>query len=171
MRHRDLLISDIIKSASEEIQIIFPTSNTLYRYEHEVMLLKLLREKILIPSRKNNNKIKIRILVPETNSLNKEKMQKLLLVKGEGRGLKKEKIKEENSNFNIRYLNRSHMGNNKLTTLIIDNEFVITVELKDYTNVTKDQAIGLTTYSNSEATVLSYASIFETLWTQTELNE
>lgn len=165
------LISDIIKSASEEIQIIFPTSNTVYRYEHEVMLLKLLREKILIPSRKNNNKIKIRILVPETNSLNKEKMQKLLLVKGEGRGPKKEKIKEENSNFNIRYLNRSHLGNNKLTTLIIDNEFVITVELKDYTNVTKDQAIGLTTYSNSEATVLSYASIFETLWTQTELNE
>jgi hypothetical protein len=95
------------------------------------MLLKLLREKILIPSRKNNNKIKTRILVPETNSLNIEKMQKLLLVKGEGRGPKKEKIKEEDSNFNIRYLNRSHLGNNKLTTLIIDNEFVITVELKD----------------------------------------
>ena len=31
-------------------------------------------------------------------------MQKLLLIKGEGRGPKNEKIKEENSNFNIRYL-------------------------------------------------------------------
>jgi hypothetical protein len=34
-----------------------------------------------------------------------------------------------------------------------------------------NQAIGLTTYSNSEATVLSYASIFETLWTHAELDE
>jgi two-component system, OmpR family, sensor histidine kinase VicK len=43
------LIFDTIKSTSEEIQIIFSTSNTLYRYEHEAMLLKLLREKILVP--------------------------------------------------------------------------------------------------------------------------
>jgi hypothetical protein len=41
-------------------------------------------------------------------------MQKLLLVKGEGRGPKKGKIKEENSNFNIRYLNRSHLGTTNL---------------------------------------------------------
>jgi two-component system sensor histidine kinase VicK len=54
--------------------------------------------------------------------------------------------------------------------LIVDNEFAITVELKDSNKFT-DQAIGLTTYSNSEATVLSYASIFETLWTQAELDE
>ena len=31
------------------------------------------------------------------------------------------------------------------------------------------EAIGLATYSNSQSTVLSYASIFESLWTQTEL--
>jgi hypothetical protein len=29
--------------------------------------------------------------------------------------------------------------------------------------------IGLTTYSNSKSTVLSYASIFESLWRQDEL--
>jgi two-component system sensor histidine kinase VicK len=55
--------------------------------------------------------------------------------------------------------------------LIVDNELAITVELKDYTNESTNQAIGLTTHSNSEATILSYASIFETLWTQAELNE
>lgn len=54
--------------------------------------------------------------------------------------------------------------------MIVDNEFAITVELRDSNELT-DQAIGLTTYSNSEATVLSYASIFETLWTQVELDE
>ena len=46
----------------------------------------------------------------------------------------------------------------------------LTVELMDSNELT-DQAIGLTMYSNSEATVLSYASIFETLWTQAEFDE
>ena len=41
--------------------------------------------------------------------------------------------------------------------------------IKDYTNLTLNEAIGLATYSNSQSTVLSYASIFESLWTQTEL--
>jgi signal transduction histidine kinase len=31
------------------------------------------------------------------------------------------------------------------------------------------EAIGLATYSNSQSTVLSYASIFESLWTQSAL--
>jgi hypothetical protein len=33
------------------------------------------------------------------------------------------------------------------------------------------EVLGLATYSNSESTVLSYASIFETLWIQAELRE
>jgi hypothetical protein len=81
--------------------------------------------------------------------------QKLLLVNDKERG-------QENGVISIKYLSRAHLRNNKLTTLIVDNEFAITVELRD-SNELADQAIGLTTYSNSEATVLSYASIFETL--------
>jgi two-component system, OmpR family, sensor histidine kinase VicK len=152
-----------IRSSSEEIQIIFSTSNTPYRYEHEAMLLNLLKEKMLISPNKRDNEIKIRIIIPETSSLNKEKIQKLLLVKDKERG-------QENGAISIKYLSRAHLRNNKLTTLIVDNEFAITVQLRDSNELT-DQAIGLTTYSNSEATVLSYASIFETLWTQAELDE
>jgi two-component system, OmpR family, sensor histidine kinase VicK len=46
----------------------------------------------------------------------------------------------------------------------------LTAEVKDdekdneYDSVI--EALGLATYSNSESTVLSYASIFETLWIQ-----
>jgi two-component system, OmpR family, sensor histidine kinase VicK len=155
------LIFGTIRSASEEIQVIFSTSKTPYRYEHEAILLNLLKEKMLIS--KSNNEIKIRIIIPETNSLNKEKLQKLLLIKDKKRG-------QKSSAISIKYLSRVHLGNNKLTTLIVDNEFAITVELKDSNELT-NQAIGLTTYSNSEATVLSYASIFETLWTHAELDE
>ena len=49
----------------------------------------------------------------------------------------------------------------------------MTVELKDddTKEEVSDEAIGLATYSNSEATVFSYVSIFENLWIQTQLNE
>jgi two-component system sensor histidine kinase VicK len=43
--------------------------------------------------------------------------------------------------------------------------------LKSDSKETSLEAIGLATYSNSKATVLSYASIFESLWNQTELYE
>jgi signal transduction histidine kinase len=47
------------------------------------------------------------------------------------------------------------------------------MELKDDSReaVSTAEALGWSTYSNSQATVLSYLSIFETLWRQTELNE
>jgi signal transduction histidine kinase len=43
------------------------------------------------------------------------------------------------------------------------------MELKDDTKETFHEAIGLSTYSNSKAGVLSFVSIFENLWEQTEL--
>jgi hypothetical protein len=43
--------------------------------------------------------------------------------------------------------------------------------MKDSMATTFDEAIGLATYSNSESTVSSYLSIFETLWVQSELYE
>ena len=44
-------------------------------------------------------------------------------------------------------------------------------ELKDDSkgNNSPERAIGWSVYSNSQATVLSYLSIFETLWRQTEI--
>jgi signal transduction histidine kinase len=43
------------------------------------------------------------------------------------------------------------------------------MEIRDDSKDTFDEAIGLSTYSNSKAGVLSYVSIFEHLWLQTEL--
>jgi two-component system, OmpR family, sensor histidine kinase VicK len=45
------------------------------------------------------------------------------------------------------------------------------MELKDDSKKTFQEAIGLSTYSNSKAGVLSYVSMFESLWKQTELYE
>ena len=60
---------------------------------------------------------------------------------------------------------------NKLATFVKDQSLCLTVELKDDSKETSDEAIGLATYSNSEATVFSYVSIFENLWIKTQLHK
>jgi len=49
------------------------------------------------------------------------------------------------------------------------------MEIRDDSKTTFDEAIGLSTYSNSKAGVLSYVGIFEKLWNSqtwfTELSE
>ena len=47
------------------------------------------------------------------------------------------------------------------TILVVDNRFSLVMELKDDSKQIFDEAIGLSTYSNSKAGVLSYAAIFE----------
>ena len=60
----------------------------------------------------------------------------------------------------------------KVTTIVADNEVSLVIELRDDTQLNGKEAIGLATYSNNESTVLSYASIFETLWlSQTKIAE
>ncbi|MGI8833146.1 MAG: hypothetical protein ACR2IS_10985, partial [Nitrososphaeraceae archaeon] len=54
----------------------------------------------------------------------------------------------------------------KVTTIVADNELSLVIELRDDTHLNSYDAMGLATYSNNESTVLSNASIFETLWIQ-----
>jgi signal transduction histidine kinase len=49
--------------------------------------------------------------------------------------------------------------------------YSLVVELKADTEEDSEQAIGLATYSNSRSTVLSYVSIFDALWKQSEQRE
>ena len=77
------------------------------------------------------------------------------------------KLKEEK--ISIQHCNKPRQT--KITILVLDNSYSLTVEMKDSSANTFDEAIGLATYSNSESTVSSYISIFETLWIQSELYE
>ncbi len=45
------------------------------------------------------------------------------------------------------------------------------MEIRDDRKMAFHEAIGLSTYSNSKAGVLSYVSMFESLWKQAELYE
>ena len=62
----------------------------------------------------------------------------------------------------------------KVSVLIVDSKICLAEDLKEYNsknNDSDDEVLSLATYSNSESFVLTYFSIFETLWTQTELTQ
>lgn len=62
----------------------------------------------------------------------------------------------------------------RVTTLVVDQLYSLRVELQDGTKEEmseeeEEDATVLATYSNSQSTALSYASIFERLWMQNEI--
>jgi len=81
----------------------------------------------------------------------------------------KEEHKIYNHNIDIRYIEQ--MSGTRATILVGDRKESLVMELRDDSKTTFVEAIGLSTYSNSKAGVLSYVAIFENLWKQTELYE
>jgi len=73
-----------------------------------------------------------------------------------------------NNNIDIRYIEQTILDT-QATILIVDQKVSLVMEIRDDSKRTFDEAIGLSTYSTSKAGVLSYVSIFENLWLQTEL--
>jgi two-component system sensor histidine kinase VicK len=72
--------------------------------------------------------------------------------------------------IDIRYIEQT-VRDTQATFLVVDKKVSLVMEIRDDSKATFDEAIGLSTYSNSKAGVLSYVAIFENLWKQTELYE
>jgi two-component system, OmpR family, sensor histidine kinase VicK len=134
------LVSKVITSAFEEIDIVFSTPNSFKRYEKEGIIDLL--------TRKTDDGIKVRILLNQNDDI------------GQSIG----RLMKMHPRIEIRGLDRSI--ETTLTTIMADRELSLVIELKDDAQQNSNEATGLATYSNSESTVLSYASIFETLWIQ-----
>jgi len=139
----------LIQRAKEEILIMISTPNAFHRQEREGGIQ-------LLNKAATERGVKIRILTPEDEQI-VETARKLMLLQEGG--------EHPHENIDIRYV-RPHL---QTGILIVDKKYSLAVEVRDDTKQTSLEAIGLATYSNSQSTVLSYASIFETLWTQTEL--
>jgi len=134
---------DLVKSAKEDILILFSTLNSFGR-QQKAGLIQLLKE---VTSRSD---VKIRILTHRNSRT----------------GGFLDSFKSINS-IEFRPLQESLQT--RLTTLIVDRKFSLEVEVKDDTKDNSSEAVGLATYSNSESTVWTHTSIFETLWIQAEL--
>jgi two-component system, OmpR family, sensor histidine kinase VicK len=146
----------IVKSAEKEILLIFPTANAIVRQERMGII------KSLAEGTKSRN-IQVRILMPEVNLGNNNNPT-----------IEESKQSQQHqdnpkTSLNIRYLQQ--LSDTKATILIADRKVSLVIELRDDSKPTFYEAIGLSTYSSSKAGVLSYVSIFENLWIQTELYE
>src|SRR5437667_12045553 len=73
------------------------------------------------------------------------------------------------NHIDVRYIEQ--MSETKATILVVDRKSSLVMELRDDSKATFVEAIGLSTYSNSRAGVLSYVAIFENLWVQSDLYE
>ncbi|MFL6347508.1 MAG: ATP-binding protein [Nitrososphaeraceae archaeon] len=149
-----------IQSATEEILVIFSTANAFYRQLVVAGGMRLYKE---AASERN---VKIRILTPKDDRIDKI-VQELLQEQRQEQRLRQQQ--QQKRRIDIRYIEPALQT--KVTVLVVDRKFSLSVELKDDTKNNSFEAIGLATYSNSAPTVLSYTSIFESLWTQTELYE
>ncbi|HEY9491915.1 MAG TPA: HAMP domain-containing sensor histidine kinase, partial [Nitrososphaeraceae archaeon] len=127
------------------------TSNAFIRQEKVGVIQSLIEAA-------EKHKIKVRILMPAHN-VTEHSVQQLKMRKNQYR----------NGNIDIRYIEES--SGTKATILVVDRKMSLVMELKDDSKTTFFEAIGLSTYSNSRPGVLSYVSIFESLWRQAELYE
>jgi signal transduction histidine kinase len=132
-------------SAEKEIKVVFPTTNALIRQD-KAGILFLLQEAAAV------KKCQVKVLMP-----NDELIRNFI------------PTNNNSNNISTRFIDHEEGG--KATILIVDNKVSFVMELKDDSKETFHEAIGLSTYSNSKAGVLSYVSMFESLWKQTELYE
>ena len=146
---------DLVKSSKEEILTIFSTSNAFFRQERAGGIA-LLNEAARYSNRN------VRILVPYDAKIEE-------LIKSWEISNNTTNNKDKTQKIIIRFLDPDLQT--KISLLIVDRKLSLAVELKDDTQEIIQHAIGLSLYSNSKSTVLSYVSIFETLWQQTEMYE
>jgi signal transduction histidine kinase len=137
-----------VKEATAEILWIFPTANAFTRQD-KIGAIPLAKRAA------QERNVKIRILVPLISSI-EQKIHKL-----------KENCPD--NVIDVKYIEQ--MTETKATILVVDRKASLVMELRDDLKSTFIEAIGLSTYSNSKAGVLSYVAIFENLWKQSDLYE
>jgi hypothetical protein len=158
------LETELLKSAKEEILIIFPTTTIFHHYAEYggagMSGIQLLRQ---LPT--TNPRIQIKIMTPLDH-----------------------RIEYIAQNLKAQYPNNIFIQysvqplENTVLVLVIDKKFSLSAEIKEKEGqIEKNHSenekpnfgpvLGLATYSNSKSTVLSYSSIFESLWMQAELYE
>jgi signal transduction histidine kinase len=140
---------EMIRNAKREIQIIYSTANAFHIQENDGTML-LLREMA-----EQNESLRISILTPIDSSVRESPSLKLL----------------GSYSHNIRLQDIAPSINIKIKSLVVDRRESLVMELIHIPEEKTTAMVGFSFYSNSESTVLSYASIFEVLYNQSILFE
>jgi nitrogen-specific signal transduction histidine kinase len=147
----------LLKYAKEEVLILFSSTKAFQR-QIQMGVLQLLNE----AATKRN--VKVRILLPKSKDEISSRSDLIVLDQ-----TLKERETENAYQIDVRLVEESIPI--RITIIVIDRKECMLIELKDDTQNDSFHAAGLSVYSNSKAIVLSYASIFESLWVQTETYE
>ncbi len=147
---------NILKSAKKEIMLIVPTTNTL-KCQYKIGILRLLKRSVI-----SNRNLSIRILTPLSKNMeyNNALKKNIFSLSSLSPCIQVRNIEEIDSAAAAAAIS---------TIIIIDRKESFVIEIKDNSKETFGEAIGFATYSNSKPTVLSYISIFESFWLQTEI--
>lgn len=139
------LVLALVNSAIYEVSVLFSTRNSFALAEREGVIdaLEALSER----------GVKVRILVMKDK------------VPGEHEG----SLRVMRHDVRLNYLQQ--FLPTKITTFVVDQAKSLVIEVNDDTRDTLQEAAGLATYSNSESTVFSNTSIFESLWIQSEIDK
>jgi hypothetical protein len=140
------LVLELVRSAVYEIAILFSTKNSFLLAEREGLL-----EEAGMASKHGT---KVKILVMQDEAVKK---------------ISDAKLKTSYPNIQVNYLQQ--FLPTKITTVIVDQAKCLTIEVDDDSKETLHDAVGLSTYSNSESTLFSNVSMFDSLWIQAELDK
>jgi two-component system sensor histidine kinase VicK len=173
------LFINMIKLAKHEVLLVLPTINAFYR-EERIGIIELLKQ-----AAERDHRVNVRILTP-TNDAIEKKLQNM--VSGneqrdtEGEEREEQQMKNKKKSFDMRRIDIESTNEDEkevlvaeksavttVTILVVDRKESLVIEKTDDSKQNFIEAVGIATYSNSKPTVLSYFSIFENLWKQTEL--
>src|SRR5690349_15174253 len=150
------LFIDMVKSANHEVLLVLPTINAFYRKER-MGILELLRQ----AAEREDNKVNVKILTPR-NGIIEKKIQEFRIPNMDIASYEEEEeLQVEAEKITI----------TTVTLVIVDRKESLVIEKTDDSKQNFIEAVGIATYSNSNPTVLSYISIFRSLWSQIKLYE
>ncbi|HEU4824516.1 MAG TPA: HAMP domain-containing sensor histidine kinase [Nitrososphaeraceae archaeon] len=182
------LIVQLIKSAQEDIALAVPTTATDIFFSSQAqetssyttsssfscsVFFQLIKDLAL-----DNKKLNVRI-VTNAKRLKKERGQDTQDI------LSNLRQNEDLPNIHVKYIEQDYSSlNENMVILVVGRSASLAIELEEkderqqegrgeleYKRGSSYKMIKLATYSNNKSTVLSYISIFESLWKEIELNE
>ena len=152
------LLIDMVKSSKGEILLVLPTVNAFLR-EHRLGVIQLLEQAA------TEHGVVVRILAP-TNTLIENIVKKVMTAS------EQQQEGEKKGNFDLRSINtplEKTVTVSTVSIVVVNKKESLVFEKKDDSKENFIEAVGLATYSNSKPTVMSYVSIFESLWEQVQL--
>ncbi|MFL6385522.1 MAG: sensor histidine kinase [Nitrososphaeraceae archaeon] len=173
----------LLKSAKQEVQMIFSTVNTFLLQERQLGITQILGSL-------SKQGVRIRVLTPIDNdvkelisNLRNQQEQEKQRYHHQQEQLSYQKNNADNNNT----ANNNNNGNTNANSIIMDIQDIapsssinakiilvdkqdsLAMEIKDGIKDTLDDTIGLSTLSNSKSTIASYSAIFENLSEQNHL--